>query len=535
MNVRLGRIHAIGAVLFAFALAASTSPSQAATEPHHLRFSNGDNITTLNPALSAETTVGLLSQLTMAYLIRYDKSNRPIPELATVVPTEKNGGISANGLTITWHLRSDAKWSDGVAFDSSDVAFSVTAMQNPANNVVSHDGFSQIASVETPNKTTAIFHLKSRFAAFMPRFFGSPPGNPALLPKHILGTLPDINHADYNALPIGIGPFRYVSWNRGDSVEMEANPYYFRGRPHLNKITYKIVTDENDEITQLQTADLDLLVNVKPSSIPRVQTIANARVLLTPSYRFVVLAFNTQHPATSDPIVRKALAMAVDRKSLVTKVNHGLGDVQESFVPSQYFAYDALPPTMYDIAAANALLDKNGWVRGADGIRSKKGKRLTIDLATVTGAYPLYVELIRSSWSQLGVELDTQTYGPTVFYQPATGIAFGGRFDATIYSIQNFPFVYPSLVYGCKRIPPNGLNIPRYCDPRLDSAMSDYEAAYDLGKQHADLTAIARSIASSAPTVVLNYAENTFVLRPDVRGFAPNAVTFFDDMIDVDI
>ncbi len=85
-------------------LLTSASVGQAAEEPHHLRFAKGDNVTTLNPALSAETTVGLLSQLTMAYLVRYDKSNRPVPELATVIPTEKNGGISADGTTITWHL-----------------------------------------------------------------------------------------------------------------------------------------------------------------------------------------------------------------------------------------------------------------------------------------------------------------------------------------------------------------------------------------------------------------------------------------------
>lgn len=516
-------------------LLTSASVGQAAEEPHHLRFANGDNVTTLNPALSAETTVGLLSQLTMAYLVRYDKSNRPVPELATVIPTEKNGGISADGTTITWHLRSDAKWSDGVPFDSSDVAFSVAVMQNPSNNVVSHDGFSLVSSVDTPNRTTAVFHLRTRFAAFMPRFFGSPPGNASLLPRHILAKLPDINHAEYNSLPVGIGPFRYVSWNRGNSIEMEANPYYFRGQPRLKKLTYKIVTDENSEITQLQTKDIDLLVNLKPASIPRVQSMHNVQLLLTPSYRFIVLAFNTQHPATSDPTVRKALEMAIDRRSIVTKANHGLGDVQESFVPSQYFGYEALPLTKYDVNAANSLLDKDGWDRGADGIRSKRGQRLTLKLATVTGAYPLYVELLRSTWSQLGVELDTQTFDPTVFYQPATGVAFGGRFDATIYSIQNFPFVYPSLIYACNRIPPNGLNIPRYCDPQLDALMNRYEETYDLGKQRSDLTTIARSIADADPTVVLNYADNAFVLRRDVHGFDPNEATFFDNMMNVDI
>lgn len=507
----------------------------AAPAAHELRFANADDVTTLNPTLSAETTVGLLSQLTMAYLVRYDKANRPIPELATVVPTEKNGGISGDGKTITWHLRTDAKWSDGVPFDSSDVAFSVAAMQNPANTVVSHDGFALIERVETPNASTVVFHLKKPYAAFLPRFFGSPPGNPSLLPKHLLGALPDINKASYNALPVGIGPFRYVAWKRGDAVEMEANPFYFRGQPKLRKITFKVVPDDNTGLAQVQTGELDLLINVKPSNVPRAQSIGAATVLLQPSYRFVVLAFNVSHPVLQDRAVRQALRLGTDRRALLEKVNHGFGLLQASFVPSEYVGYEALPMAPFDLARANAILDKAGWKRGADGVRAKGDQRLSIDLDTVTGAYPQYVELIRSWWTQLGVDLNTKTYETKVFYQQPGGIAFGGKFDATIYSIQNFPFVYPSLIYGCDRMPPNGLNLPRYCNPKLDAIMSEYETTYDAGRQRRDLAEISRIIDEDAPTVVLNYTENALVSSKRLQYFRPNAITYFDDMMSVDI
>ncbi|GAC1307812.1 MAG: peptide ABC transporter substrate-binding protein [Vulcanimicrobiaceae bacterium] len=502
---------------------------------HDLRFANADDITTLDPALSAETTVGLLSQLTMAYLVRYDRGNRPIPELASVVPTQRNGGISRDGRTITWHLRPDAAWSDGVAFDSADVAFSVAAMQNPANAVVSHDGFDLIDRVDTPNRTTAVFHLKKPYAAFLPRFFGSPPGNPSLLPKHILGSLPTINNAPYNALPVGIGPFRYVAWKRGDAVEMEANPYYFRGEPKLRKISYKIVQDENAALTLLQTGDIDLLVNVKPVDLPRAQGIAAAAVVRQPSYRFVHLDFNMSHPLLADRDVRRALRLATDRATLVAKVAHGSGALQESFVPPQYAGYEALPVVPFDIAAANALLEGSGWRRGPDGVRVKGAQRLALAFDTVAGAYPQYVELIRSWWSQIGVELDTKTYDPKIFYQQPGGILFGGTFDATIFSIQNFPFVYPSLIYGCDRIAPSGLNAPRYCNRKLDALMARYETTYDPASQRRDLAAIARTVADDVPTVVLSYVESIFAYDKRLQNFRPNVVTFFDDMMKVDI
>lgn len=529
---RYGRIF----VIVAFGLGsvvATAGPASSAQRSGELRFSNSDDITTLNPALSAQTTVGLLSQLTMAYLVRYDRKNRPIPELATVVPTQKNGGISADGKTITWHLRSDAKWSDGVAFDSNDVAFSVAVMQNPANDVASRDGFERIERVDTPDRTTAVFHLREPYAAFLPRFFGSPPGNPSLLPKHVLGGLPDINRADYNALPVGIGPFRYVSWKRSDAIEMEANPSYFRGRPKLEKITYEIVPDANAALTQLQTRELDLLVNVKPSDIARARTIATATISHRPSYRFVHLDFNMSRPLLQDRAIREALRLATDRATIVQKAGRGIGVVQESFVPPQYADYRPLPLAPYDLARADALLEKAGWKRGADGVRTKDGERLSLSFDTVTGAYPQVVELIRSSWGRIGVEIETKTYDPKVFYQQPGGILFGGKFDVTIFSLQNFPFVYPSLIYGCDRIPPNGLNAPRYCNRRLDTVIAEYESTYDAVRQRNDLAFIARTIAADVPTIVLNYTESIFAIDRRVQGFEPNVVTFFDDMMNV--
>ncbi len=506
-----------------------------ASTPHELRFANSDDITTLDPVLSAETTVGLLSQLTMAYLVRYDRSNRPIPELATEIPTKRNGGISADGKTITWHLRRDAVWSDGAPFDAYDVAFTVATIRNPANNVVSRDGFDSIDRVQTPDRYTSVFRLKKPYAAFLPRFFGSPPGNPCILPRHALDSQPTINTAPYNALPIGIGPFRYVSWRRGEAIRMEANPTYFRGMPKLRRIDFEIVADAGTALTRLAAGDVDLLMNVKPVDVARARTIPDATVVRRPSYRFVTLAFNTSTSILRDTIVRRALQLAVDRDELVRKVDGGLGTAQQSFVPSGYVSYRKIALPRFDIARAEAMLARDGWTLGPDGIRRKNGAPLEIDLDTVAGAYPQYVELIRAWWTELGVSLQTKTFDPKFFYQPQTGVVFGGRFDATIYSIQNFPFVYPSLIFACDRIPPNGLNLTRYCDAGLDALMRDYESTYDTERQQSDLASIAQKVSDDVPLIVLTYADNVFVFRSGVERFAPNGITFFDDMMDIDV
>ncbi len=130
------------------------------------------------------------------------RSSRPRP----------NGGVSKDGLTITWHLRHGVKWSDGAPFDADDVVFSTNAVNNPANNEVGRDGWDLITKIDEPDKYTVVYHLKKPYSGYLPSFFGSAGANPCILPKHILGNLPNINTAPYNAKPIGIGPFRYVEW-----------------------------------------------------------------------------------------------------------------------------------------------------------------------------------------------------------------------------------------------------------------------------------------------------------------------------------
>ena len=228
------------------------------TIAHTLRIGDVQDITTLNPHIGTATSLGNLSELTMAYLVRYDAHNRPVPELATQVPTQADGGVSKDGLTITWHIRKGVKWSDGQPFDADDVVWSTNAVNNPANNEVGRDGWDLITKIDEPDKYTVIYHLKKPYSPFLPSFFGSAGANPCLLPKHLLAKLPNFNNADYNSKPVGIGPYRYVKWIRGDHIDLEANPYYWRGQPKIKKIVYRFIPDRNTLLTQLTTGEIDM-------------------------------------------------------------------------------------------------------------------------------------------------------------------------------------------------------------------------------------------------------------------------------------
>ena len=199
-----------------------------------------------------------MASMTMAWLVKWDEHNNPYPELATEIPTKANGGISKDGLTITYHLRKGVKWSDGVPFDADDVVFTTKVILNPATNEVGRLGWDQITKIDEPDKYTVVYHMKKQYSPFVETFFSTVGANPCILPKHLLDKLPNINNAPYNALPVGIGPFKYARWDRAEQIELVANPLYFRGRPKLDKIVMKLIPDRNTMLSQLQAHEIDM-------------------------------------------------------------------------------------------------------------------------------------------------------------------------------------------------------------------------------------------------------------------------------------
>ena len=509
------------------------------TIPHVLRYATAEDIVGLNPHLNPQLTLALMSSNTMAWLVKYDRRNRPVPELALAVPSRSNGGISSDGKTITYHLRRDAKWSDGVPFTADDVRFSVGVVLNPANNEGTHLGFDQIARVDTPDPYTVVFHLAHPYSGFYVSFFSSVGANPCILPKHVLAGLASINNAPYNALPVGIGPFKYASWRRADSVELVPDPLYFGRKPKLTKIIFKIIPDRNTVLTQLATHELDLWVPVPAAYYDRARVLPGIATLRQTSYAFNHLDFELEHGALRDADVRRALRLAIDRRAILAKIRHGVGILQETPFPPGHPMHVDIPLVPYDPVAANRLLDRAGWSSGADGVRAKRGQRLEFVMAVGTGLADTdaIVEQIRASWRAIGVGLDVKHYPSPIYFAPAAtgGIVFGGKFDVAIFAWYTTPNGDLTNLFACDRIPPKGYNVPRYCDRDSDRAMRRQISTYDEGAQRAASRVVQLRLARDVPLVVLDAREDVYAFNDDLHGFAPNQVTPFDDLVDADI
>jgi peptide/nickel transport system substrate-binding protein len=511
------------------------------TVPHVLRYATASDITGLNPLFSNETVVFYMASLTMANFIKTDERGDPtVPELITEIPTQKNGGISADGKTITWHLRQGVKWSDGQPFDADDVVFTTKVILDPKTNVISREGWELIEKIDEPDKYTVVYHLKTPYAAYAVTFFSTGGANPAILPKHLLANVADINHAAYNGLPVGIGPFKFESWKRGDSVTMVADPNYFRGLPKLQKVVYKLIPDRNTVLQQIRTHELDLWTPVSAHYVPDLQKVDGVSVVLIPSFYYDHIDFNLSHPVLQDRAVRQAIRFATDRKTLNDKVRHGLYILSEPPVPvaSSYYDKD-IPLVPFDLQKARAVLDAAGWKVGADGVRSKGGQRLAFDFAAFTGSpdSDTQIELMRGWWRQIGIDLTVKRFLPSLMFNTyqAGGILYTGKFDITVFAWGQNAVADLSNIYSCKRFPPDGQNMLHYCNPEVSSLIAKAQVTYDPAERLPLIQRAQREIVDDVPTIVLDSQKEISAFNRDLKGWHPNPIAPFDDFMNVDI
>ncbi|MBV8354000.1 MAG: peptide ABC transporter substrate-binding protein, partial [Candidatus Eremiobacteraeota bacterium] len=241
MSIADFRRAAAVALVAAVCAIASPVPAQPArnpwTIPGTLRVAVTIAPRSLNPILTTTAVEFDLARFCFDGLLATTPAGVPSPNLATEVPSLRNGGISRDGKAIRYRLRHGVRWHDGAPFTSRDVAFTWRAIMNPATNLQNRLGYDQVAGVETPDAYTVVFHMKRPFSPALDSLMGYA----VVIPAHLLEKYPDLNHVDFNGAPVGTGPFKFVRWVRGDRIEYEAYDRYHLGKPRLQRVVVKLI------------------------------------------------------------------------------------------------------------------------------------------------------------------------------------------------------------------------------------------------------------------------------------------------------
>jgi peptide/nickel transport system substrate-binding protein len=495
------------------------------TKPGVLRLADVADPDSLNPLLSTMDLSYDLSSLLFSYLIIADASGKLIGDLASAVPTLRNGGISRDGRTYTYHLRPGVRWHDGAPLSSHDVAFSWSAIVNPRNNVLHREGYDRVERIDTPDDRTVVVHLRRRYPPFVTQFFTTlQEGAKPVVPRHLLGTAADINHADYNARPVGTGPFRFVAWERGRRILLEANPAYFKGRPRLDRIELTILPDVNTVETQLRTHAVDMPVSSNAQLYDRFRNAPGYRATLTDWNSELLLMFDDARPALRDVAVRRAITRAIDYAVLIRKLTFGTALPAHDVVPPSALGFADNPLYVHDPAAASALLERAGWKPERDGIRAKNGARLALVIVVgPTGLAPMVAVQLQSMLRVVGIELRIKTY-PYKGIFAFDGPIVNGRFDLAVFA-NTLPYDPDTTsTLACDQFAPKGENESRYCDPAVDALERAGLRTDDPRERARIYRAIGRRLHETVPYIPLYRQRRVSVFNDDLRGYAPAPV-----------
>jgi peptide/nickel transport system substrate-binding protein len=513
----------------------ATGPAGAHGTVHGvLRIANNSEPDNMNPVVGNQQIEVDLSMFWGGYLLNWTDDNKFIGELAVGEPTAENGGVSKDGLSITYHLRKGVKWQDGPEFTADDVIFTWQAIMNPKNNVSSRVGYDLITTIDKKDPYTIVVHLKKPFAPFVASFF-TMSGTPyPILPKHLLAQYADLNKVAYNDKPVGTGPFIVTNWEHGVLITMDANPNYWRGAPKLKRVEYHIIPNENTLLTGLQAHELDFTFNASASQYEEMKNIAGTRVILTPFTQYSQLGLNLNVPALKDKLVRQALAYATNTDELIQKVSHGVNIPAYSDQPEFLWAYNQnVKKYPYDVVMAGKLLDQAGWKMGADGYRhNAAGERLSIQLTGATGRQDSIrtQEVVQAQWRKVGVEAPIKNYqSPQLFASyGAGGILQTGKFEGGFYSWVNGVDPDDSTLWMCDQFPPAGQNVYHVCDPRIDAQEQIALTHYDMATRKKAYDAIQDYLAEDEPAIFIWYVRRIDIANEDFKGYKPaHAVSQF--------
>jgi peptide/nickel transport system substrate-binding protein len=410
-------------------------------------------------------------------LIAYDSALTPIPRLA------RSWEVNADTTLLTFHLRDDVWWQDGVRTSAYDVKFSVDLARDPRSGYIYTGLWTNYGQAEASDSFTFRIRLRPH-AEFLDVWRTFAP-----VPEHVLRGVPPgrlASHPFGTRAPVGNGPFRFVSRTPGQEWVFEANPRWPRdlgGRPYVDRLVYRAVPEPATLLTELETGAVDVYPGMPPEFAARVRASRRTRLVGFPDLAYETIYWNHRRPPFGDVRVRRALTMAIDRARIVAVVRGGFGQVANSTVAPVLWAHDSTAGAGvgYDPAAARRLLAQAGYQdRDGDGVvESGDGKPFRFTLKVPHGNQERrdIAELVQADLRKAGVEADIREVEFNTLIAQASD-ARTRDFDALVLGWKPEFRVDDSDLFACAKRD-NPITFAGYCNPEVDRLMDSVQLVPD--------------------------------------------------------
>jgi peptide/nickel transport system substrate-binding protein len=493
------------------------------TVPGVIRLGEDEEPDSLNLMYAHTAASDAVAGLLFSFLLRYDAEGNYIPDLATEVPTLRNGGISSDGKRIVVHLRKGVVWADGAPLTSADWLFTYHAVINPDNAVKTRYGWDSIASASAPDPYTIVLRLKRPDVAVL-GILGMGGAAYPPLPAHLLGGLATLNRASFNEHPLASGPYELKTWTHGTSLVFVPNRRYFRGAPKVKQVVWKIVPDVNTLFNELATHEVDVYPSVNANAIARLSGVDGIRIVRRLSANWRHLGINVSRPLLADVRVRRALGEAVDWRRIEATVFHSVDRLAVSDIFPESWAAPALPPYRYDPQDAKALLAQAGWHPGSDGVLRKGAQVMRLTIYATTGHQENSESqvLIQSMLRNVGVDLAVRNY-PGSYLFAMDGPLYTGKYDLEWSIETNGPDPDNTGSWNGAFIPPHGANTSWLNDSIVNATSAAAASTFDPAKRKALYQREEERIRQLVPAVFFSWQTDYTAMNRDLRNYVPAA------------
>ena len=469
----------------------------AADEPSTLVYGSGD-YTRINPAMDEH---GEINILLFNGLTAHDGENRVAPGLA------KDWSFDEDSCTYTFYLEEDVTWHDGEPFTAEDVKFTVEAIMDPDNGAENAPNYEDVAEITVIDDYTVSFRLDAPNAAFLDYM------TMAVLPKHLLEG-EDMQESDFFRHPVGTGPYMLESWDEGQAITLEKNENYFKGEANIDRIIFRIVTDDNAKAMQMKSGELDLAL-LTPRDAETFEGNESYAVyrMKTSDYRGILFNFRNPYWTANRDII-PSICCALDRQAILDAVVLGHGIVAYGPLQRNLYNNEDVERYAYDPERAKRILEDAGCTVGANGFYERDGKEIGFVISVAAGDQ-VRLDMAQAAAQQLrAVGINCTVEVPAVVDwggQTAYLIGWGSPFDADDHTYK---------VFGTGK----GANYSGYSNADVDRWLTQARRSDDPAARAEAYDRFQEALADDPAFAFICYVDADYVADAGIRGIDSDTV-----------
>lgn len=481
----------------------ASSVAVQAQEDQPLVYATDYNLNTMNPILGSTE----LHSFIFRGLMKFDENNKPQMDIASEVD------VSEDQLVYTISLRDDVLFHDGEKLKASDVVFTIESILDDANASHLKKDFELVKKIEEVDGKV-VLSLSEPFTPLMDKL------TVPILPAHAFKDQ-KMTEADFNQAPFGAGPYKFVTHEEGNFVEMETFEDYYEEPAKIEKVLFKIVEDANARILQMQAGEIDVAF-LDPGQVSEVEKNDHLKVFPVQSSEYFGLMYNFRSEIFQDKTMRQALAHAVDREALVEGIFDGHGSPAAG--PLQYNRYvnEDIKPYDYDLEKAGKMLEEADWkLDEKDGFRYKDGEKLAFDaIVPVTDTVRVDIaNYLREEFAKVGADMEVVAEDWSTLEiedHDAFLYAWGSPYDAdtALYSV--FHSQEDSLE--------GGQNYNAYANEEVDRLLEEGRRETNDDKRREIYQEIQAIMADDQPYIFAAYKDGLYGLDKDLEGMSQRAL-----------